>query len=192
MSTTPSSRKHVHVKFRTVGSKGLNREDGLFVTNILALTITEAESEDWASPDAIDYQHSDGRLEVRAETSDLLTLPRRIEDVLASSGYQLTGQAFDALTAALSGSPPNPAAEWLHMRAEDLEVLKKLGLSVRGRDVRVEVTGATIDDMGGWRTVGFLAGPVPLEVYLDIRYERGGRYQFTARSKLALGLTDRD
>lgn len=184
MSTTPSPRKHVHVKFRIVG---LNRDDGLFATNVLAFTITE--SEDREGPDAIDYQRSDGRVEVWADTGDLLTLPRRIEDAQAESGYQLTGDAFDALTAALTDTPTDTAAEWIHMSGRDREVLKKLGLAVQAQDVRIEVTDDRRED--GWRTVSFQAGPVPLEVYLDIRNERGGAYQFTMVARHTLGLTDK-
>ena len=79
--------------------------------------------------------------------------------------------------------------EWIHMRAEDLKHLQKLGLPVKVNKVEVEVTNDETD-YNDFRTVSFsFMGPrAPknlgeLQVYLDTRYERGGPYQFTNKSK---------
>jgi LysM repeat protein len=85
--------------------------------------------------------------------------------------------------------------EWIHMRAEDLKHLQKLGLPVKVNEVEVEVTNDETDN--GFRTVSFsFMGPrAPknlgeLQVYLDTRYERGGPYQFTNDSKEKLKIPD--
>jgi len=75
----------------------------------------------------------------------------------------------------------------IHMRPSDLELLKNRGLEVQGNEVDVDVTDDEEDN--GFQTISFNAGECRLQVYLDVRYERGGPYQFTSESKGRLGVS---
>ena len=69
----------------------------------------------------------------------------------------------------------------IHMCPSDLELLKNRGLEVQGNVAEVDLTDDELDN--GFHTISFNAGECRLQVYLDVRYERGGPYQFTSESK---------
>lgn len=110
---------------------------------------------------------------------------------LLMEGFQLTHECELALEARLSPAgtaTPIPLTEHIHMRKSDLELLERRGLPVQGVAVIVEV--AKEEQYNGFRTVCFYVGRDAVEVYLDIRNERGGPYQFTRQSKQTLKADD--
>lgn len=70
---------------------------------------------------------------------------------------------------------------WVHMSKNDIALFKNLGVPVKNSEVQLDITDDEYEN--GFNTISFTVGIFDLQAYLDTRYEAGGVYQLTNKSK---------